>query len=131
MFSVEIDGLVSLLGKFKIYSDNLVQLRTDVPDELMMWQREDMKRRYPNMIVNQRVDETEAATSIWPTSRRAYETGYRRYVPHLAQPRRQGPRRGPQVKSNRPILRAELLAKLWDRMDRLATGQTKWPSTSK
>ncbi|MBO4221959.1 hypothetical protein [Bradyrhizobium neotropicale] len=131
MFSVQVDGLDKLLAKFKVFERNLVQLRSDVPDQLMEWQREDMKRRYPNMTVNQRVDETEAATAIWPTSRRAAEPGHKRYAPRQLRPKRFGiPQRGPQAKSNRPILRAELQARCFERMRTVVTEGTKWPSTS-
>jgi hypothetical protein len=123
MFEIRIDGIEPLLAKFDKLEDQIVALQKTMPAELEAWQRDDMKRKYPNMTVEIVSNETTATTYIWPTSRTP--SGRRR--------RFQGPKQhqirnaGPVVRSKRPILRAELLAQLWERMVKLTAEALKWP----
>jgi hypothetical protein len=123
MFEVKIDGIDALTAKISKMADQITALQHTMPQELESWQREDMKRKYPNMQVDTANSETVATTYIWPRSRQ----------PSKNKPRFQGPRqhlpvkRGPVVRSNRPILRAELLQKLHDRMLTLVKEAAKWP----
>jgi len=122
MFEVRIDGIEPLLAKLSKYSAQVNELHRDVPAELESWQREDMKRKYPNMQVDSSGAQTAATTYIWPRSRA--ETKRRRYQgPKLHRPQQ----RGPVVRSSRPILRATLLEQLYDRMRTLVAEATKWP----
>jgi hypothetical protein len=125
MFEVKVEGLDRVLKKFDTLSEQITGLHQGVPDELTAWQRDDMHRKYPNTTVQTQGNETAATTEIWPRSRQPSKDQHHQ--------RQQGPKqyrpakRGPVVRSNRPILRAELLQQLWDRMVRLASGAIKWP----
>ena len=125
MFEIEISGVDELLKKFDTFSKQIDELHSAVPDELVAWQRDDMHRQYPNVTVETQGNETSATTEIWPRSRQPSKDQHHQ--------RQQGPKqyrpakRGPVVRSNRPILRAELLQKLWDRMVALASEAMKWP----
>jgi hypothetical protein len=112
-----------LLAKFNQLERQVTALQRAVPDELETWQRDDMNRKYPNMESSVVGDETTATTYIWPTSR----------TPSMRRRRYQAPRQyrpavaGPKVASKRPILRAELLTQLWERMVKLTSEAMKWP----
>lgn len=122
MFEVKVEGVEELLAKLNKYDAQIKALHHTMPDELTDWQREDMKRKYPNTQVDSTDTETKATTSIWPRSRQPSKDK-RRLGPKQHQP----VKRGPVVRSNRPILRAELLRQLWDRMVRLTAEAMKWP----
>ncbi|WP_338821684.1 hypothetical protein [Bradyrhizobium septentrionale] len=122
MFEVRIEGVDQLLAKLNKYSAQITELHTSMPQELENWQREDMKRQYPNMQVDAGSDQTVAATSIWPRSRA--EVRQRR---HQAPQQHRPKQAGPVVRSNRPILRASLFDQLVKRMKKLLAGATKWP----
>jgi hypothetical protein len=125
MFNIEIDGLRELNEKLLEYARQLAELHSSIPAELLEWQREDMRRRYPNMTVDSSNQVTSSSTSIWPTSRLADS--------HKAQPKLKSPRQyrptlfGPKTRSDRPILRAELQDRLYDRMRDLVSEAVKWP----
>jgi hypothetical protein len=127
MFEIKVSGVEQLLNKLNTWGGQIKELQQSVPQELVTWQRDDMRRKYPNMIVATSADETSAATQIWPTSRTADPSRRRK------QPRQQGPKQyrigstGPVVRSNRPILRVELQEKLHDRMLALTSEAMEWP----
>jgi hypothetical protein len=124
MLEIKVDGVEPLLEKLGKYGKQIDELHKTMPEELVTWQRDDMRRKYPNVTVDARKDETAATTLIWPTSRFADPNKRRRA---------QGPKqyrpaaRGPVVRSTRPILRAKLLEQLWDRMRTLVAEAMKWP----
>jgi hypothetical protein len=125
MFELKIEGVEALLKKLEKYEGQITELHKAMPEELETWQRDDMKRKYPNTQTDTVGNETSASTSIWPRSRQPSKDTHHR--------RQQGPRqyrpvkRGPVVGSNRPILRAELLTELWQRMVKLTAEAMKWP----
>jgi hypothetical protein len=126
-FEISIDGVDPLLKKFDAYAEQLKELQTTMPEELVKWQREDMHRHFPNVETTVGATETDAVTSIWPRSRQserrpvaASGKGPRTHRPKTASPVR-------QVSSHRPILRPELFEKLHDRMLDLLRKTMKWP----
>lgn len=124
MFEVKIEGVEELLAKLNKYDTQITALHTKMPEELENWQREDMRRKYPNMQTETVANETSATTLIWPRSRLpSKDTHHRTQGPKQHRPAK----RGPVVRSNRPILRAELLRLLWDRMVKLTAEAMKWP----
>ena len=131
MLNVRIDGLEPLLAKLDAYSGELAELRKTVPQELVAWQREDMRRKYPKMTVDEQDNGVMASTMIWPTSRTALQGGRRRTRAKGLQPHRYGiPQRGPHgPRSNRPILREALRKQLTERMNELIHRTLQWPST--
>jgi hypothetical protein len=126
---LEAEGLDELLKKFETFDKQLEALHKQMPDELVEWQRTDMRRKYPNITVSEDKDETTAETDIWPRSRNEQQSGFKRPKgPVLAAPKQhrlKGAGRPPP--STRPILRTELFTKLVDRMAKLLTEATKWP----
>ena len=123
MFSVEVQGLDPLIAKIDRLPRQIEVAKEEMPRQLMTWQRDDMKRRYPNMQTGQGGDETTATTSIWPRSR-TYDEKLR-VRPKRTGPRRYSPRR--VVHSMRPVLRPELYLKLVQRMTELLGKAMKWP----
>jgi hypothetical protein len=124
MFDVKIEGFEALAKKLDKFAGQITALHTTMPDELEAWQHEDMKRKHPNMEVARGETQTTATTNIWPRSRMESKDQRRRFQgPKQHQPTK----RGPVVRSNRPILRAELLQQLWDRMTKLTSEAMKWP----
>ncbi|KYK50062.1 hypothetical protein A1D31_22380 [Bradyrhizobium liaoningense] len=122
MFSVQVEGVSALLSKLERYERQIIELHPAIPQEMEAWQRDDMKRKYPNMQTATAGNETSATTYVWPRSRTP--TKRRRFQgPKQHQPFK----RGPIVRSNRPILRAELLEQLWQRMRVLTAEAMKWP----
>ena len=125
MFEVKVEGIDQLLEKFDTLGKKAAGLHQAMPAELVAWQRDDMHRQYPNVSVQTQGNETLATTEIWPRSRLPSKDQHHQ--------RQQGPKqylpakRGPVARSNRPVLRAELLQQLWDRMVRLASEAMKWP----
>lgn len=125
MFEIRIEGIEPLLAKLNKYEQQVADLHKEVPAELEAWQREDMKRKYPNTQAESAGNQTSATTMIWPTSRTADASKRQR---RYQRPKQHRPAvAGPQVKSNRPILRAELLEELWERMRKLLSGAMQWP----
>ncbi|MCP3471417.1 hypothetical protein NLM33_18745 [Bradyrhizobium sp. CCGUVB1N3] len=130
MFEIKVEGVSELLKNFDTFGKQLDELHKQAPEELVDWQRTDMRRKYPNITVSQDQDETTSETDIWPRSRNEQPgSGFRRpRRPALAAPkqyRAKGAGRAPP--STRPILRTELFTKLVDRMTRLLTEAMKWP----
>ena len=96
-----------------------------IPDQLMTWQREDMKRQYPFVTAPNYVS---AETSIWPRSRTYERTHKKRESrerlfkkPLGAMPRFKGT---PGV--HRPILRPALYKTLCERMAEMLLVNLKW-----
>jgi hypothetical protein len=146
MFEIKIDGVDQLLKKIDTFGKQLDELQTTMPEALVAWQRDDMKRKSPNMTVETSGDETAASTEIWPHSRleaqeeqaRRHALGLKQGGPATIAPKQPGPARfapkqhrirggGPVPRSRRPILREELKQKLHDRMLTLMTKAMKWP----
>jgi hypothetical protein len=123
MFEIKVEGVEALVAKLEKYQKQIADLHPAVPLELEAWQREDMKRKNPNTETATVSNETTATTYVWPRSRTPSKRKRRYQAPKKFQPLR----RGPVVRSNRPILRAELLEQLWQRMVRLTAEATKWP----
>jgi hypothetical protein len=125
MFEVKLDGVDELLKKLDKYQGQITELHKTVPEELMTWQRDDMRRKYPNIAVDDSDDLTVASTEIWPHSRvDEHKKGPKRHRPNRTGP---GQHPGPLPRSTRPILRTELLEKLHDRMTTLTSEAMKWP----
>ena len=126
MFSIELQGVDALAQKFERFSLQLEDAKQELPQELTLWQREDMHRKFPNTQSGRIGEDTVATTSIWPTSRAATQKDRRRM-----RAKRSGPRQyaagGRSVRSNRPILRHSLYDKLVQRMTLLLAKATKWP----
>lgn len=128
MFEVKIEGVDQLLKKLDTYGKQIDELHTTMPEQLVAWQRDDMKRKFPNMQVDSAEIETSATTQIWPHSRLA-EPNKKRQGPKQHLIKRAGPRQagGKAPPSTRPILRVELAKRLWDRMMALTSEAMKWP----
>lgn len=130
MFEIRVEGADELLKKFGTFGKQLDELHKQMPEELVEWQRADMRRKYPNIKVSEEKDETTAETDIWPRSRNEQAgSGFTRPKrPVVAAPKRyraKGAGRPPP--STRPILRTELFTKLVDRMTKLLAEAMKWP----
>src|SRR5262245_19275842 len=126
MLSVHIEGA----DKIEATLDSMMETINDFPvpmaEEFVKWQRQDMRRTYPNFDI---VDPKTIATSIWPRSR-ASARYYRRK--QIAQ-QNKGPRQKRIVikstgrtKSKRPILRPILFDKLCERMAALMEKVITW-----
>ncbi|TYL87432.1 hypothetical protein [Bradyrhizobium cytisi] len=124
MFSLEVEGTEVLSAKIAKMQAPLSELPITVPQEMEAWQRDDMHRKYPNTDTSTGSNEVTTSTSIWPRSRQPSKDQHHKH---------QGPKqyrpvkRGPVVRSNRPILRSELLTRLWERMRALASEAMTWP----
>jgi len=93
-----------------------------ISDELVAWQREDMKRRFPNV---EAPNPTYATTSIWPRSRKKKATRGR--VVRRAKPLLRGKAtRVSGTVGKHPILRPELFQKLCDRMRAMMARELRW-----
>ncbi|MCA1452135.1 hypothetical protein I6F35_02760 [Bradyrhizobium sp. BRP22] len=126
MFSVVLDDVINLVTKFGTLAEQVSNLHQAVPQELTGWQREDMRRKYPNMTVTATGNQTAATTLIWPRGR--YERpqpGHQAPGPKVYRPRT--PQPGRQPVSNRPILREVLKDQLDQRMLNLTQEAMKWP----
>jgi hypothetical protein len=98
----------------------LTQLPSEMADQLTAWQREDMKRTFPNTVMP---DAQTVETDIWPRSRtpsKHLQTGHPRGRPigrRLASaPIGRRPLQGKPAPSTRPILRESLFDMLDARM---------------
>lgn len=124
MFSIEVHGADELVAKLDRYTKQIEDEGKDgLPDEVLEWQREDMKRKYPNQQTGQLGNGTETfvLTTIWPRSRTYVRKSGSR--PKKFAPRFSGPRR---VASGRPILRQELYDKLMERGRELLRKAMQW-----
>jgi hypothetical protein len=121
-FHIELDGLEHITATLDGMADQIAALgKEEIAKELTAWQRDDMKRTYPN---TKQEDEKTATTEIWPRSRvsdKPRATGEKRvrvFAP---------PRGGPRVASStRPILRSELFKTLCNRMSELLNRAVTW-----
>jgi hypothetical protein len=127
--SIKLEGLDNLLKKFDAFGKQVEGLHKGVPQQLVEWQTEDMRRKYPNIKVDETQQSIEAATEIWPRSRLELAPGFKRSRPPVKKgptmARLKGAGRPPP--STRPLLRTELFTKLVDRMTRLVAEAMKWP----
>jgi hypothetical protein len=93
MFSIEVQGADELVAKFDRYTKQIEEEGKDMlPHAVLEWQREDMKRKYPNQQTGTLGDgkETFVLTTIWPRSRtyvRKNGSQPRRAAPRVARPR--------------------------------------------
>ena len=122
MLEVKLDGLEGFQKKLEATAKQVEELHKKVPQQLVEWQTEDMRRRYPNIQVDQTPESVEATTNVWPRSRLEQEPGFKRPArpvvkkgPTMA--RLKGAGRPPP--STRPILRTALFTKLVNRMNAL------------
>ncbi|WP_028164119.1 hypothetical protein [Bradyrhizobium elkanii] len=130
MFSVVLDDVINLVTKFDTLAKQVSNLHQAVPQELTTWQREDMRRKYPNMTVAAPGNQTAAITLIWPRARfeRPQQSGKQPNTargPKTYRPKGAGP--GRQPASNRPILREVLKDQLDQRMLTLTQEAMQWP----
>ncbi|MFH0298360.1 hypothetical protein AAFX91_14175 [Bradyrhizobium sp. 31Argb] len=126
MFSVVLDDVINLVTKFDKLAEQVGNLHQAVPEELTAWQRDDMRRKYPNMTVTATGNQTAAVTLIWPRARfeRPQPGKQATRGPKVYRPRGVV---GRQPTSNRPILREELKDQLDQRMLGLTREAMKWP----
>lgn len=131
MFEVKLQGLEQLQKKIETLEEHIRELHKQVPHEMVEWQTQDMRRKYPNIQVDETPQSVEAKTEVWPRSRLEQDTGFKR--PYRPPSPTKGPRTyhpkgvGRPPPSTRPILRSELLRKLYDRMIGAAKEAVKWP----
>jgi hypothetical protein len=110
--TIEVTGADVLEQQIEAMANRLEHGGDQIAAELVAWQIEDMRRRYPNV---QRPAENAAVTLIWPRSRIVDKPRRDRRRAIVTSKRvRGGGRR--LAYSTRPILRVELFDKLKDRM---------------
>lgn len=132
-FGAELEGVGKSL---KDMIEKVEQLgKQDVPDELVFWQTEDMRRQRPN---TETPDDKTAQTMIWQKSNVARtKKGRRRrrkvrrlkpYNPVRAdkKPRRARRSRGSPLPRIGGVLRVELFTELSERMRKLMQEKLKW-----
>jgi hypothetical protein len=130
MYEIKAEGLEALQKKFETFGQQIEELHKKIPEELVEWQRVDMRRQYPNMTVEETRETVRATMLVWPRSRLEQEPGYQRPKRPVvrtgpAKPRIKGVGRPPP--SVRPILREELERKLVERIDAHGKEAMKWP----
>lgn len=129
MLEIKVEGVEGLVKKFEKFDEQITELHKQVPQQLVEWQTEDMRRKYPNIKVDETSQSVEATTEIWPRSRLELEPGFKRPRPTVKKgpttARIKGAGRSPA--STRPLLRTELFSKLVDRMTKLLSEAMKWP----
>lgn len=118
MLRYDIVNADEIAGRFRALCERIEALPHASAEELTAWQREDMKRHYPN------TDETidGASTDIFPRSRKVVQRS-------AAQRQQPQPRQGvgrKRLPSKRPILRPELFDKLVERMMALLEKTMVW-----
>jgi hypothetical protein len=128
MLEAKIEGIEAFAKKVETLAKQVKGLHKQVPQQLVEWQTEDMRRKYPNIQVDETPALVEASTNVWPRSRLELEPGYQRPKRPMVkkaptQYRLKGAGRPPP--STRPILRQPLFIKLVDRMNKLLEG-VKW-----
>ena len=128
MFETKFEGNEEIAKKFETMAEKVKALHKQVPQELVEWQTDDMRRKYPNIQIDETPESVEATTDVWPRSRLEQESGFKRPArpvvkkgPTMA--RLKGAGRPPP--STRPILRTEMFTKLVDRMNALLEA-IKW-----
>jgi hypothetical protein len=127
MLEIKFEGQDEITKSIDAMAEKVKATHKQMPQELVEWQTDDMRRRYPNIQVDETPESVEATTEIWPRSRLEQEPGFvRPKRPYVAkgptQYRLKGAGRKPA--STRPILRQPLFAKLVDRMNKLLEGLT-------
>jgi len=133
MFDLQVEGADLIADKLQQVKDKLDLLgKETMPEQLVVWQTEDMNRKYPNI---QKPDEKTAFTLIWPRSRlsgqRERTRGQRARafsLRNLVIPR---PRVVTPAGSTRPILREVLFGTLCLRMRTLLQVTMEWPKNIK
>jgi len=126
MFSIEVHGADELVAKLDRYTKQIDDEGKEMlPHTVLEWQREDMKRKYPNQQTGSLGNgaETFVLTTIWPRSR-TYIRKTRKAPRKAGQRIFAGPR---AVGGHRPILRPELYDKLADRMKAMMERALRWP----
>jgi hypothetical protein len=116
-FEVKVES-EALLRQFEDVQKRVEGLDQKLPDVFLQWQRDDMKRSYPNISAHNTLSVT---THVYPRSRRV-RVSKSRSGGGKKQPRRQGRRLG----SKRPILRPELVVKLFARMSAMCREAIQW-----
>lgn len=105
--------------------EDVARLHQQIPGEFVVWQTEDMNRRYPNIEESRESWITTWTTRIWPRSR----LSDRRTAEQKRQQRQRGRRIlfAPVARGGgeRPILREELFEALRERM-RVLLDAIKW-----
>jgi hypothetical protein len=130
LFEIKVEGVDELLKNLETFGRRIEKLQESVPQEMMEWQRDDMRRTFPNLKTESSGNDIAASTEIWPRSRLPSKDQHRQHQGpkvHSLVPVAPKQHRGPMARSTRPILRAELVQKLHDRMIRLTTEAMKWP----
>ena len=128
MFETKFEGNEEIAKKFETMAEKVKALHKQVPQELVEWQTDDMRRKYPNIQIDETPESVEATTEIWPRSRLELEPGFKKLLRPLVKKgptiaRIKGAGRPPP--STRPLLRTELFTKLVDRMHGLLEA-CKW-----
>ena len=128
MFETKFEGNEEIAKKFEAMAEKVKALHKQVPQELVEWQTDDMRRNYPNIQIDETPESVEATTEIWPRSRLELEPGFKKLLRPLVKKgptiaRIKGAGRPPP--STRPLLRTELFTKLVDRMHGLLEA-CKW-----
>lgn len=132
MVHIEFESLSKLTDKFEQLQHQMDELHRSWPRELDAWQREDMHRRFPHVTVSEAPPNLRAMTEVHPgghhqrgmNARPAFYRA-RQTQPKIHLPKSVMGRRPAGVR--RPIVRLELLRKLYARMTLLAHKAIKWP----
>jgi hypothetical protein len=130
MLEIKLEGLEKLQEKLDKVKEQVLALHHGVPKEMVDWQAEDMRRKYPNIEVADTPSSLQATTKVWPRSRLEQEQGFKRPVrPALNRgPRQVRPKgAGRPPPSVRPILRISLLRRLFERVIEVGKAALKWP----
>jgi hypothetical protein len=133
-FGAELEGVGKSLQDMIERIDHLG--RQDVPDELVFWQTEDMRRQRPN---TETPNDKTAQTMIWQKSnvartkkgRRRRRRKVRRLKPYDPtradkKPRKARRSRGSPLPRIGGVLRIELFTELMERMGKLMREKLKW-----
>jgi len=137
MFEIKVENVEALQRKLDQLNQQVLALHDHIPKELVEWQTTDMRRKFPNIAVIHTPSSLQAETRVWPRSRldvsgpgvmQSLEPGFKRPAgtvktgPTVSSPRGMGRR-----SIIRPILRVNLLRRLYDRMIDVAGEALKWP----
>jgi hypothetical protein len=128
-----LEGLDRIEQRYELMIESLGEAHQQLPEQLIAWQREDMHRKYPNLQMRENGNETSVSTFVWPRSRRErnkeeVKQGIRRsrWMRRQLGPKQYTVPGGSPTRSMRPILRKELLDKLYERMPEEIFGLIKW-----